>query len=665
MNNVNPDVITGVKTVASPQNIPSMPPQPDAAAHNNVAVMPHGRKKQLRWFPGKQPNAASEPRPSLVTKPPSASSPLTPLAAKFPHSTPVVPKPPKEDVPGKIGKPSRPGGLFFGGPAKPGAPPKPSAPSNFHGRPGKPGAPPKPSAPGNFHGRPGKPAFPYAKPSQPGDKKDSILSRLFSRNKADPPAKALRAAIRRQGKKQQQPDAALQQQQQQQKVSAPFQQQYNPSVDGQQEAPSPSSVGPKVIKLGRKGKGEAVDPSHPNYQAFTPLESMPSLPREFEKKQDTSDNQAFTEKYIKVLDVFKEDLINYGKLRLDSYQTFRDNLMKSSTNANKSTNANTTQIPTLSLPTPPEPSATKLVLPMASPMIPPPPPALPADAMPQTDENRTMAGGGDFNHDTKVMFEEFKKHANSVLDRYMDFHKKFLKSFGRRLKHLWRYSPDKVSVAIQKLFTDAIDPFYKGYAAITNSAQLKGSENDMFVHNMLSSVIERANTDREKLYDFYNNNLSSMDLLFNMTFVTMYALKLIRACIIFGALFLASRTFQARYVSKVFANNEDPPNLLMFVVMYVVIETIFMVFLVIIMFLMKRVMSALVDEQIYINFLVDYAVSSVIIVILGLLLSMIVMKKKYFRYKSDGLRAIRSLQEMMFYVSFVVLLFPYYVLNVG
>ncbi len=379
---------------------------------------------------------------------------------------------------------------------------------------------------------------------------------------------------------------------------------------------------------------------------------------EFEKVQDSQDNKVYEEKYLRLLDVFREDVINYGKIRLESYKTFRDNLISASKAAaereKQSQQPQVRQVKKLE--PPPMPAQVALEVgdesfKTATALPPPPTPPPP-----------TMSGGAD---DEKVVFDDFKKHALEILDRYMEFHRKFLKSFGRRLRYLWRYSPDKTAAMVQKLFKDAVDPFYQGFASITNSAQSSGSTHDMFVHSMLTTVIDRTNSDREKLYDFYNNKLSSMDLLFNMTFVTMYVLKLIRACIIFGALFLASRTFQARYVSKVFANNEDPPNLLMFVVMYAVIESIFMVFLVIIMFLMKKVTSTLIDEQIFSNFLIDYAVSSVIIVILGLLLSMIVMKKKYFRYKSDGLRAIRSLQEMMFYVSFVVLLFPYYVLNVG
>ena len=150
--------------------------------------------------------------------------------------------------------------------------------------------------------------------------------------------------------------------------------------------------------------------------------------------------------------------------------------------------------------------------------------------------------------------------------------------------------------------------------------------------------------------------------------IFLYLLKFARIAIIFGALYLASKTFQSRYVNNVFVNNENPPNLTAFVLIYVAIEMIFMILVLFILYLLSKVISnddgrgVLMPETIAM-FAFDYFVSSAIIALIGIMLAMVIMKKKYFRYRTDGLRAIRSLQEMMLNVAIVALLFPYFALR--
>ena len=593
-----------------------------------------------------------------------------------PPGAPGILKPPPPGAPGILKPPPPPGAP---GILKP--PPPPGPPKRLNG-PGKPSPfaanMPKPTNASRFRPPPAKPdvkAPPQPPMSQknskaPSSKKTGFFSRMFSKkNKQTRPGAAPWGA--------RVPPAA-------------YAAKGSKDVKAMASKPPPNATktvaAPKTIKMGYvKGTDEVK-----------PTESAPVLPlalplAEFQRDQQTPENQVNAEKYVKGLDVFKEDLVNYGRQRLDSYKTYIDNMLASKNNpaapppvqpaaqtvpATATTQVTSAVPAVITLPSPPRPegpsmnapasppadtaeasSATTITVPTTATAT--QQPASPAAAAP------VMKGGWQGPEQAKEAYTAFQAQAISVLDRYMEYHRKFLKTFSRKLRALWKYSPEQASEQVQRLFKDAIDPFYTMFAQLTNAVQPTNTEHDVFANSTLTSIVERASRDREKLYDFYNNNVSNMDLLFNATFLTMYGLKLLRALIIFGALFLASRTFQARYVSKVFANNEDPPNLLMFVVIYALIETIFMVFLVIILYLMKTVVSAVVDEHIFTNFLVDYGVSSVIIVVLGLLLAMIVMKKKYFRYKSDGLRAIRSLQEMMFYISFVVILFPYYVLNMG
>ena len=55
----------------------------------------------------------------------------------------------------------------------------------------------------------------------------------------------------------------------------------------------------------------------------------------------------------------------------------------------------------------------------------------------------------------------------------------------------------------------------------------------------------------------------------------------------------------------------------------------------------------------------DYAVCMVFIVIFGCITAQVMYNKKYFMYKDDGLRGIRALSELMFYMSIVFNVIPF------
>jgi hypothetical protein len=103
-----------------------------------------------------------------------------------------------------------------------------------------------------------------------------------------------------------------------------------------------------------------------------------------------------------------------------------------------------------------------------------------------------------------------------------------------------------------------------------------------------------------------------------------------------------------------------------YILLFLAIELIFIFALLIILFLLKYINdrdgSYIVNSVAIFKFLADYLMSTVVIVIIGLVMSSIVMKKKYFKYKTDGMRAIRSLQEIMVNISAVVCIIPFFML---
>ena len=88
-------------------------------------------------------------------------------------------------------------------------------------------------------------------------------------------------------------------------------------------------------------------------------------------------------------------------------------------------------------------------------------------------------------------------------------------------------------------------------------------------------------------------------------------------------------------------------------------------FLFVILFLLKFLFktednSFVIDKYLFNKYLIDYILSLFILCLIGVVVSMVIMQKKYFKYKYEGLRAVRAFELMMFYICIIVYTFPYF-----
>ena len=144
-----------------------------------------------------------------------------------------------------------------------------------------------------------------------------------------------------------------------------------------------------------------------------------------------------------------------------------------------------------------------------------------------------------------------------------------------------------------------------------------------------------------------------------------YAVKAAEALFLWVSLFLASTIVQQVYVTRVFVQNFEPPSLHRFVFTFLGIFLAFVVVLMVILFLVKFLYekpdgSFLLNDGIMTILGGDFVVSCLLITLLAVVLASVMMRKKYFRYKSDGLRAIRCLKELMLIFGCIVLAMPLY-----
>lgn len=258
-----------------------------------------------------------------------------------------------------------------------------------------------------------------------------------------------------------------------------------------------------------------------------------------------------------------------------------------------------------------------------------------------------------------------------IIKRYINFHKAFISSFNVRVKGAQLKTYDPLNFNIEGFKNSHIEPFIANIQSIFG-AKFTSKINDFvedsadqdILRNRIETLETKFQRDIQKLCDLYNNTPNIMDLIFNRDFIVVYVIKLLRIVFAYGALYITSKIFQENYVTEVFANNKDPPSLNKFILIFWGFETLMIVLLMIILMLVKYVFNDELDSfpinnNVLRKFLLDYVVCTVLVLSIGFILAGSIMKKKYFKYKTDGLRAVRGLQEMYFYIIMLIYVIPF------
>jgi hypothetical protein len=149
------------------------------------------------------------------------------------------------------------------------------------------------------------------------------------------------------------------------------------------------------------------------------------------------------------------------------------------------------------------------------------------------------------------------------------------------------------------------------------------------------------------------------------TVLGVYTLKAIRLGIAWVSLRVASRTFQAWYSRAVYEQNGIPPNPAFFVALFLgldaALHAVVLTILYGIMMLYKSQENDFpIDSNLLNAWALDYAMVTVVVGVISVILAMVVRSKKYFRYRYEGERGIRALQEMCMSTYAVILFLPFY-----
>jgi len=147
----------------------------------------------------------------------------------------------------------------------------------------------------------------------------------------------------------------------------------------------------------------------------------------------------------------------------------------------------------------------------------------------------------------------------------------------------------------------------------------------------------------------------------------LFGMKVMRMIFFYTSLIITKNYMSQVYMEKVLVNDENPPKLANFIYLALIVEGIFMIMFVGLLYVADiQFKLNLSSNNFFTQYVLpDYIISSAFISFYGGIIANKMTNKKFFLYKEDGLRAIRALSEIMLSISFVTNTVPWNMLTVG
>lgn len=146
--------------------------------------------------------------------------------------------------------------------------------------------------------------------------------------------------------------------------------------------------------------------------------------------------------------------------------------------------------------------------------------------------------------------------------------------------------------------------------------------------------------------------------------LVLYVLKALRLGTLLLSIYAAQKIFVQRYMSQVYADKADPPSLFRVLLLALSIDaflqlilTLGLVIVSVVFKKSERDTFVLDDFMIYLS-LKEYILTSALLMAVGLIVSHFMITKRYFNYRSDGIRVIRGFSDIMMGVGAVIAFLP-------
>lgn len=156
-----------------------------------------------------------------------------------------------------------------------------------------------------------------------------------------------------------------------------------------------------------------------------------------------------------------------------------------------------------------------------------------------------------------------------------------------------------------------------------------------------------------------------MEIIVDTQFIVMYLLKAINIGIAYLSLYLSGQFFSEMYMKQVYALNKPAPTLYQFIGLFVMFFLAFNMFLLTLLMLILYIFKS-PNNNFSINwfliqlFIKDMFFMLIFFLLFSFIVASLIQKKKYFRFKTEGLRAIRGIREILFYFAIIIFIMPYF-----
>jgi hypothetical protein len=137
----------------------------------------------------------------------------------------------------------------------------------------------------------------------------------------------------------------------------------------------------------------------------------------------------------------------------------------------------------------------------------------------------------------------------------------------------------------------------------------------------------------------------------------------IRIVLLYFSTTIATNLMSQYYADRVLIEGKDPPSLTYLLTTFLIIDLVMTLILILILWGVSNLTygssNPLASSSIVQAFSGHYAISMFIIIMVGYIITKVMYRNKYFLYKDDGLRAIRSLQNVLFMIGLIVSILPF------
>ena len=221
---------------------------------------------------------------------------------------------------------------------------------------------------------------------------------------------------------------------------------------------------------------------------------------------------------------------------------------------------------------------------------------------------------------------------------------------------------DEMLTKIADVMKTNLEPYRQGdiQGYLTDSdvvIELKDNETDL--HEYITKV-------QQKILSIYRYEYNIMDIIFDSQFIFLYILKILVFLSLLLSFYLGERIFSDLYMRKVYGEGLDPPHILIYLGIFLAINFGFFLFVVtflfLIMFLFGSPTGFIVDKYLIKKFTIDYLFLLFLLSMFAIIIGLTIQNKKYFRYKTEGLRALRAYKTILAYIAGVLCIIPLFAL---